>query len=403
MAGCACGAACGCCAAGGPGPILDLPTLPAGWVYEGWVVGPDGPVTTGRFTMASGADSDGDGIPDSIDAFSSDTSEFADSDGDGIGNHADTDDDNDGVIDSLDGMPLDATETLDSDGDGVGDNADAFPLDATESVDTDGDGTGNHADTDDDNDNVLDINDAFPLDASESLDTDGDGVGEGIGAHKARWRCVGVAAVWVDLQRAALIGRQRGPRSDRGTGTITNQHVVVGITTVVVGQHIAADGVATIFGHRSRVVDSHWCSVVGGAVDRNREGGVVRGGSVAHGVAERFRQGLPSIERVNGGIGVVQCVLVGAIAIVGDSDPDHVGEQESLRCLGRCHGYLGRLNRRRSRRRCGSRDSPSAQAAPVRGHRCDHRGDRRGTRRRSRARRTWSGGSGSRCRASEHP
>ena len=43
---------------GGPGPSLDLPELPDGWVYEGWVVGMDGPVTTGRFTMATGADSD---------------------------------------------------------------------------------------------------------------------------------------------------------------------------------------------------------------------------------------------------------------------------------------------------------------------------------------------------------
>jgi hypothetical protein len=45
----------------GPGATLELPTLPAGWVYEGWVVGPDGPMTTGRFTSASGADSDGGG------------------------------------------------------------------------------------------------------------------------------------------------------------------------------------------------------------------------------------------------------------------------------------------------------------------------------------------------------
>jgi hypothetical protein len=45
----------------GPGPTLTLPTLPAGWVYEGWVVGPSGPVSTGRFTMATGADSDGPG------------------------------------------------------------------------------------------------------------------------------------------------------------------------------------------------------------------------------------------------------------------------------------------------------------------------------------------------------
>ena len=46
----------------GPGPVLDLPTLPAGWVYEGWVVGADGPASTGRFVMASGDDSDVGGI-----------------------------------------------------------------------------------------------------------------------------------------------------------------------------------------------------------------------------------------------------------------------------------------------------------------------------------------------------
>lgn len=44
--------------ASGPSATLDLPVLPDGWVYEGWVVGNSGPITTGRFTMASGADSD---------------------------------------------------------------------------------------------------------------------------------------------------------------------------------------------------------------------------------------------------------------------------------------------------------------------------------------------------------
>jgi len=47
--------------AGGPGPSLSLPMLPAGWVYEGWVVDMGGPISTGRFVMASGADSDGAG------------------------------------------------------------------------------------------------------------------------------------------------------------------------------------------------------------------------------------------------------------------------------------------------------------------------------------------------------
>jgi hypothetical protein len=46
----------------GLGPTLELPTLPAGWAYEGWVVGDEGPVSTGRFLMASGDDSDIGGI-----------------------------------------------------------------------------------------------------------------------------------------------------------------------------------------------------------------------------------------------------------------------------------------------------------------------------------------------------
>lgn len=47
--------------AAGPGSTLELPALPEGWVYEGWVAGAEGPVSTGRFTMAAGADSDGAG------------------------------------------------------------------------------------------------------------------------------------------------------------------------------------------------------------------------------------------------------------------------------------------------------------------------------------------------------
>lgn len=47
--------------AAGPGPSLNLPHLPAGWAYEGWVVGPAGPVSTGVFTDVAMADSDGGG------------------------------------------------------------------------------------------------------------------------------------------------------------------------------------------------------------------------------------------------------------------------------------------------------------------------------------------------------
>jgi hypothetical protein len=47
---------------GGPIATLNLPTLPVGWVYEGWVASDDGPVSTGRFLMAAGSDSDSGGI-----------------------------------------------------------------------------------------------------------------------------------------------------------------------------------------------------------------------------------------------------------------------------------------------------------------------------------------------------
>lgn len=42
--------------AAGPGAGLDLPTLPAGWEYEGWAVIDGVPVTTGKFTDATKAD-----------------------------------------------------------------------------------------------------------------------------------------------------------------------------------------------------------------------------------------------------------------------------------------------------------------------------------------------------------
>ncbi len=40
----------------GPGPGLDLPTLPNGWKYEGWAVIDGTPVSTGTFTEAGKAD-----------------------------------------------------------------------------------------------------------------------------------------------------------------------------------------------------------------------------------------------------------------------------------------------------------------------------------------------------------
>ncbi|MGD8395692.1 MAG: anti-sigma factor [Candidatus Eiseniibacteriota bacterium] len=54
-----------------PGPAprgsLDLPVLPQGWVYEGWVQRDGDFVSTGRFTMPDGADSDGAGPAAAVD------------------------------------------------------------------------------------------------------------------------------------------------------------------------------------------------------------------------------------------------------------------------------------------------------------------------------------------------
>jgi hypothetical protein len=47
--------------AAGPGASLSLPTLPAGWAYEGWVVDGGMPLSTGRFTSSTGPDGDGAG------------------------------------------------------------------------------------------------------------------------------------------------------------------------------------------------------------------------------------------------------------------------------------------------------------------------------------------------------
>ena len=45
----------------GPTASLRLPLLPDGWMYEGWVVGSSGPISTGRFLSPLGTDSDGAG------------------------------------------------------------------------------------------------------------------------------------------------------------------------------------------------------------------------------------------------------------------------------------------------------------------------------------------------------
>ena len=170
------------------------------------------------------ADSDGDLVGDNADAFPNDATETADADGDLVGDNADNcpnaanpsqinidndiqgdacdaDIDGDGTPNTSDAFPNDASEAADSDGDLVGDNADAFPNDATETADADGDLVGDNADNcpnaanrsqinidndiqgdacdaDIDGDGTPNTSDAFPNDASETADSDGDLVGD---------------------------------------------------------------------------------------------------------------------------------------------------------------------------------------------------------------------------------
>ena len=76
---------------------------------------------------------------------------------------AEIDTDGDGIPDSEDAFPEDPTEWEDTDGDGIGNNADAFDNDPTEWLDSDADGIGNNADPDDDNDGIPDAEDPYPV------------------------------------------------------------------------------------------------------------------------------------------------------------------------------------------------------------------------------------------------
>jgi len=140
-------------------------------------------------------DNDGDGFPNSDDAFPNDPTEWRDMDGDGVGDNLDNDRDGDTVDNGADAFPMNPNEWSDTDSDGIGNNADwdddedgwgdqielqagADPLNpASIPMDSDSDGSPDVWDVDDDNDGYADENDAFDTDPTEWMDTDGDGLG----------------------------------------------------------------------------------------------------------------------------------------------------------------------------------------------------------------------------------
>ncbi|NVC61522.1 hypothetical protein FC652_00080 [Vibrio sp. 05-20-BW147] len=85
-------------------------------------------------------DDDGDGVPDLLDEYPDDATEYRDFDGDELGDNADLDDDNDGVNDVDDLFPFDHTQAGDPDQDGYDTILDEFPQDATKAGDHDHDG-----------------------------------------------------------------------------------------------------------------------------------------------------------------------------------------------------------------------------------------------------------------------
>ena len=166
----------------------------------------DGPV-------GSGADGDGDGIPDSLDPAPQVFGTRTDADGDGVADAADLDLDNDGIpndadgSDDSDGDGLPNYADLDSDGDGVSDLLEAGGADANHDgvadnfvdvngnglsdafetslsgaalpvPDTDGDGMDNHRDLDSDGDGISDVIE------SGGADANGDGRQDGVDSNR---------------------------------------------------------------------------------------------------------------------------------------------------------------------------------------------------------------------------
>jgi CshA-type fibril repeat protein len=140
-------------------------------------------------------DSDGDGIPDSIERGSG--TAIADTDGDGTPDYLDLDSDGDSITDAIEKGPNGATP-LDTDNDGipnfrdVDSDGDGIPDSIEGTTDTDTDGTPNYLDTDSDGDGISDSiekgpNPLSPIDTDndgtpdyKDLDSDGDGITDAI-------------------------------------------------------------------------------------------------------------------------------------------------------------------------------------------------------------------------------
>ena len=174
--------------------------------------GPPGSETRGAVASAVNAsyawllidDADGDGVPDSEDAFPSDPAESVDTDFDGIGNNADTDDDNDGLTDAEEILAGTDPLNVDTDSDAINDGVDNCPtVPNSDQFDADHDGIGNRCDS------------RNELAAS---DHDGDGKSDVL------WRNRSTGQSWLYLMDSA---------------TITSS---VGVNTVPTVWQIAGDG-----------------------------------------------------------------------------------------------------------------------------------------------------------------
>ncbi len=153
----------------------DFPIVDSGTSHSGgydW--------TLSIIDQSADTDTDGDGVPDAVDAFPADDSEWKDTDGDLAGDNADTDDDGDGEPDASDRFPQDSTEIADADEDGAGDNRDEFDADLANYFDLDDDGIADFdaAELDRDGDGTDNPDDAFDFDATETIDSDRDGIGD---------------------------------------------------------------------------------------------------------------------------------------------------------------------------------------------------------------------------------